>query len=43
MDAVPGLAVEFEPDEADRMGAFEEDAMSLEDAMEASSDPREAQ
>ncbi len=43
MDAVPGLAVEFEPDEADRMGAFEEDAMSLEDAMEASNDPREAQ
>lgn len=43
MDTVPGLAVEFEPDEADRMGAFEEDAMSLEDAMDASNDPREAQ
>lgn len=43
MDSVPGIAVEFEPDEADRMGAFEEDAMSLEDALEASNDPREAQ
>jgi len=43
MDVVPGLAVEFEPDEADRMGAFEENAMSLEDAIEASTDPRVAQ
>lgn len=43
MDSVPGIAVEFEPDEADQMGAFEDDAMSLEDAMEASTDPREAQ
>ena len=42
MDAVPGLSVEFEPDEADRLGAFEDDAMSLEDAIEASTDPREA-
>ena len=41
MDSVPGLVIEFEPDETDRMGAFEEDALSLEDAMEASSDPRE--
>lgn len=43
MDAVPGLAIEFDPEEADRMGAFDEDAMSLEDAIEASTDPREAQ
>jgi len=43
MDAVPGISIEFEPDEADEMGAFEEDAMSLEDAMEASTDPREAE
>lgn len=43
MDSVPGIAVEFEPDEADQMGAFEEDAMSLEDAMDASTDPREAE
>lgn len=41
LDAAPGLAVEFDPDEADRMGAFEESAMSLEDAIEASTDPRE--
>jgi len=43
MDAVPGISIEFEPDEADELGAFEEDAMSLEDAMEASTDPREAE
>lgn len=43
MDAVPGISIEFEPDEADRMGAFEEDSMSLEDAVEASTDPREAE
>lgn len=43
MDTVPGVAIEFEPDEADKMGAFEDDAMSLEDAMEASTDPREAE
>ena len=42
MDIVPGVAIEFDPEEADQMGAFEEDAMSLEDAIEASSDPREA-
>jgi type IV secretion system protein VirB1 len=43
MDIVPGMAIEFDPEEADQMGAFEEDAMSLEDAIEASIDPREAQ
>lgn len=40
---VPGFKVPLDPDEADEMGAFEEDAMSLEDAMEASTDPQEAE
>ena len=43
MDAAPGLAVEFDPEEAEQMGAFVEDALSLEDAMDASTDPREAE
>lgn len=37
----PGMVVEFDPDEAERLGAFQEDAMSLEDALEASSDEDE--
>jgi len=43
LDAAPGLAVEFDPEEAEQMGAFVEDALSLEDAMDASTDPREAE
>ncbi len=43
MDIVPGLEVAFDPDEAEIMGAFVEDAMSLEDALDASTDPREAE
>lgn len=39
----PGMVVELDPEEAEQMGAFEEDAMSLEDAMDASTDPREAE
>ena len=39
----PGMVVEFDPEEAEQMGAFEEEAMSLEDAMDASTDPREAE
>ena len=42
MDMVPGLKIEMDPSEADMLGAFEEDALSLEDAQEASMDPREA-
>ena len=38
---VPGMVVEFDPDEAEQLGAFQEDAMSLEDALEASSDEDE--
>ena len=39
----PGMVVELDPEEAEQMGAFKEDAMSLEDAMDASTDPREAE
>jgi type IV secretion system protein VirB1 len=42
MDAVPGIGVEVDPDEAELMGAFSEDAMDFEDVQEASLDPREA-
>ena len=38
----PGMVVEFDPDEAEQLGAFREDAMSLEDALEASTDEDEA-
>jgi hypothetical protein len=34
----PGLEVAFDPDEADALGAFQEDALSDEDALEAASD-----
>jgi hypothetical protein len=34
----PGYAVEFDPDEADRAGAFEEDALSEADALASSVD-----
>lgn len=32
---VPGAIVEMDPDEADFCGAFEEDAVSFQDALEA--------
>jgi len=34
----PGFEVEFDPDEADKAGAFEEDALSETDALESSVD-----
>ncbi|WP_432737341.1 hypothetical protein [Maridesulfovibrio sp. FT414] len=34
-----GAAIEVDPDLADHMGAFEEDAISLEEAEDASFDP----
>lgn len=36
--AVPGYQVEFDPDEAEQLGAFEEDGISEVDALESSSD-----
>ncbi len=39
LDTVPGLSVQMDPDEAEALGAFEETAMSEEDAIEASTDP----
>lgn len=33
--AAAGLPVAVDPDEADEMGAFEEDALTLEDALES--------
>lgn len=35
---VPGFVVPMDPDEAEMAGAFEETAMSLEDALESSND-----
>jgi len=35
----PGAAIEVDQELADHMGAFEEDALSLEDAEDASFDP----
>ena len=34
----PGLAIEFDPDEADIAGAFQEEALSFEDALDGSID-----
>jgi hypothetical protein len=34
----PGIVAEMEPDEADIAGAFPDDSMSIEDALEASQD-----
>lgn len=34
-DAVPGLEVECDPEDAARAGAFQEDALSYDDAAEA--------
>ena len=39
---VPGYQAEFDPDEAERAGAFVEDAMSEEDALESTIDQLEA-
>ena len=38
----PGFVATFEPEEADMFGAFKEDALSEEDAMESSVDLPEA-
>lgn len=35
---VPGCIVEFDPDEAAHVGAFEDDAISLEDAQASAPD-----
>jgi|LakMenEpi03Aug12_release.lakeMendotaPanAssembly.Ray.scaffolds.fasta_scaffold4256759_1 hypothetical protein len=35
---IPGFVVEFDPDEAEFAGAFEEDALSEEDAYESAFD-----
>ena len=35
---IPGAMVEFDPDEAERMGAFKEDALDEADALESSID-----
>ena len=35
---IPGAMVEFDPDEAERMGAFQEDALDEPDAIESSID-----
>ena len=39
---VPGYQAEFDPDEAERAGAFVEDAMSEQDALESTIDQLEA-
>jgi hypothetical protein len=39
---VPGYQAEFDPDEAERAGAFVEDALSEENARESAIDQREA-
>lgn len=35
---IPGAMISFEPDEAEELGAFEEDALSEEDAFDAAFD-----
>jgi len=37
---VPGFEATFDPDEAERLGIFEEDALSEDDAKESSIDQR---
>ena len=37
-DAVPGLEVEMDPEDAARAGAFQEDALTYEDAVQGSID-----
>ena len=41
--STPGYQVEFDPEEAERAGAFIEDAVSEEDAMESSVDLLDAE
>jgi type IV secretion system protein VirB1 len=38
LNTVPGLVIEMDPDEAEKLGAFEEDALSFEDALEGTID-----
>ena len=40
---IPGLQVEFDPEEAEQAGAFVEDALSEKDAMESSIDLLDAE
>jgi hypothetical protein len=35
---IPGVVIELDPEEAEAWGAFEEDAISLEDALESQID-----
>lgn len=37
-ETTPGFEAEFDPDEADKAGAFAEDAISEQDALESSAD-----
>jgi hypothetical protein len=37
-ETTPGFEAEFDPEEADKAGAFEEDAISEQDALESSAD-----
>jgi|APLak6261659701_1056019.scaffolds.fasta_scaffold199722_1 hypothetical protein len=37
-ETAPGFEVEFDPDEAEKAGAFEEDAISESDALDSSAD-----
>ena len=37
-DAVPGLEVEMDPEDAARAGAFQEDALTYEDAVQGTVD-----
>lgn len=37
-EQIPGFEVEFDPEEAEKAGAFEEDALSEADALESSTD-----
>jgi len=37
-EQIPGFQVEFDPEEAENAGAFEEDALSEADALESSTD-----
>ena len=36
---IPGVVIELDPDEADRLGAFEEHALTAYDAWDANLDP----
>jgi hypothetical protein len=36
---IPGVVIELDPDEADRLGAFEENALTADDAWGANLDP----